>query len=134
MSKLNHTASEAQLKARRTSLGKKSVDELITIILRKDKSERSLNRKIQELTSVITKQENNSNYIVELKKELISANENIKTKREQLDSLEFTIKGLTDDFKGAIIKANKIKTLLNIHRTFNIVLLISIAILLILCL
>ena len=53
MSKNNQTANEAQLKARRTSLGKKTNDELITIILRKDKSERSLNSKIQELTALL---------------------------------------------------------------------------------
>ena len=134
MGKLNHTASEAQLKARRTSLGKKTVDKLITIILRKDKSERSLNRKIQELTSVITKREDNTNYIIELKKELISANENIKTKREQLDNLEHNVKSLRSDFKGLVAKVNNVKTLLKIHRTFNVVLLIVIAILLILCL
>ena len=52
MSKIKQTASEAQLKARRTSLGKKSKEELIAIILRKDKSERSMNSKIQELTKV----------------------------------------------------------------------------------
>ena len=51
MSKSRQAANEAQLKARRTSLGKKSVDELITIILRKDKSERSMNSRIQELTN-----------------------------------------------------------------------------------
>lgn len=80
MGKSNHAANEAQLKARRTSLGKKTVDELITIILRKDKSERSLNRKIQELTSVITEQENNSNYIVELKRNLIVQTKILKLK------------------------------------------------------
>ena len=55
MSKSRQAANEAQLKARRTSLGKKSVDELITIILRKDKSERSMNSKIQELTESLKK-------------------------------------------------------------------------------
>ena len=53
MSKNNQTANEAQLKARRTSLGKKTNDELITIILRKDKSERSMNSKIQELQALL---------------------------------------------------------------------------------
>ncbi len=134
MGKLNHAASEAQLKARRTSLGKKTVDELITIILRKDKSERSLNRKIQELTSALNEQADSANHVNELKKELINAHENIKTKREQLDSLEVKIKGLIQDFKGIVIKTDKIKILLNFHRTFNVILLIVIAILLILCL
>lgn len=53
MAKVKSTASEVQLKARRTSLGKKTNDELINIILRKDKSERSMNSRIQELTALL---------------------------------------------------------------------------------
>jgi len=49
MSTKKNAASEAQLKARRTSLGKKSNEELINIILRKDKTERMNNTKIKTL-------------------------------------------------------------------------------------
>ena len=53
MSKTNSTANDAQLKARRTSLGKKSKDELINIILRKDSTERKNNAKIQNLNALL---------------------------------------------------------------------------------
>lgn len=60
MTKVNQTVNDAQLKARRTNLGKKNVDELIAIILRKDKTERTLNNKIQEL-QVLLKEANELN-------------------------------------------------------------------------
>ena len=53
MSKSKSTANDAQLKARRTNLEKKTSDELISIILRKDSTERKNNVKIQELTALL---------------------------------------------------------------------------------
>lgn len=54
MTKKISTAIEARLKARKTSLGKKSQEELINLILRKDKTERKLNSKINKLNAIIT--------------------------------------------------------------------------------
>ena len=91
MSKINQTASEAQLKARRTSLGKKTTDELITIILRKDKSERSMNSKIQELTALLKEadelNEEKATRIFNFDKDMAGMNEIVKVKQEQIDAL-----------------------------------------------
>ena len=54
MSKKVNAVNEAQLKARRTSLGKKTNEELITIILRKDKVERTLNKKVNDVLNEIS--------------------------------------------------------------------------------
>lgn len=54
MSTKGHAVNEAQLKARRTSLGKKTNEELITIILRKDKTERTLNKKVNDVLNEIS--------------------------------------------------------------------------------
>ena len=91
MYKLIRTASEAQLKARRTSLGKKSTEELISIILRKDKSERSMNTKIQELQALLKEadslNEEKATRILNFNKDMEKVNETIKTKQEQIDKL-----------------------------------------------
>lgn len=91
MYKLIRTASEAQLKARRTSLGKKSTEELISIILRKDKSERSMNTKIQELQALLKEadslNEEKATRILNFNKDMEKVNETIKTKQEQIDNL-----------------------------------------------
>ena len=91
MVKSKQTVSEVQLKARRTSLGKKSIDELITIILRKDKSERSMNAKIQELTTfneeVDSLNKNQTKTIIELKKDSDSMKDKINTLIERNDNL-----------------------------------------------
>lgn len=91
MSKLNRTASEAQLKARRTSLGKKSKEELISIILRKDKSERSMNTKIQELQALLKEadslNEDKATRILNFDKDMEKVKEIVKTKQEQIDNL-----------------------------------------------
>lgn len=91
MSKVNQTVSEVQLKARRTSLGKKTNDELITIILRKDKSERSMNSKIQELTALLKEadelNEEKATRIFNFDKDMAGMNEIIKVKQEQIDNL-----------------------------------------------
>ena len=91
MSKNNQTANEAQLKARRTSLGKKTNDELITIILRKDKSERSMNSKIQELQALLKEadelNEAKATRILNFDKDMKGMEEILKTKQEQIDSL-----------------------------------------------
>lgn len=91
MAKSKQTVNEVQLKARRTSLGKKSIDELISIILRKDKSERSMNTKIQELQALLKEadslNEEKATRILNFNKDMEKVNETIKTKQEQIDKL-----------------------------------------------
>ena len=91
MGKSNQTANEAQLKARRTSLGKKSNEELITIILRKDKSERSMNSKIQELQALLKEanelNEAKTDRILNFDKDMKGMEDILKVKQEQIDNL-----------------------------------------------
>ena len=91
MAKSKQTVNEVQLKARRTSLGKKSTEELISIILRKDKSERSMNTKIQELQVLLKEadslNEEKATRILNFNKDMEIVNETIKTKQEQIDKL-----------------------------------------------
>ena len=91
MAKSKQTVNEVQLKARRTSLGKKSIDELITIILRKDKSERSMNAKIQELTALLNEadslNEDKANCIIALQKDNNGMQDKINTLIERNDNL-----------------------------------------------
>ena len=91
MAKSNHTASEAQLKARRTSLGKKSKEELIAIILRKDKSERSMNSKIQELTALLKEadklNEEKATRILNFDKDMEGMQDLVAAKQENIDKL-----------------------------------------------
>ena len=55
MTKSNKSVNDAQLKGRRTSLGKKTNEELINIILRKDSTERKQSEKIKSLNNECTK-------------------------------------------------------------------------------
>ena len=90
MGKSNQTANEAQLKARRTSLGKKSNEELITIILRKDKSERSMNSKIQELQALLKEAETlnkEKDTLLGFDKDMEGMEDILKIKQEQIDNL-----------------------------------------------
>ena len=107
MAKSNQTASEAQLKARRTSLGKKTTDELITIILRKDKSERSMNSKIQEITTLLKEanelNEKKSTRISALMLDMENIKELVKVKQEQIDSI-LSEKHTLEDEKNAYCK------------------------------
>jgi hypothetical protein len=91
MAKSNQTVNEAQLKGRRTSLGKKTNDELITIILRKDKSERTMNSKIQELTTLLKEadelNEDKATRILGFEKDMEGMKELVNVKQEQIDAL-----------------------------------------------
>ena len=91
MAKINHAANEAQLKARRTSLEKKTYDELINIILRKDSTERKNNVKIQELTALLREcdelNEEKATRIVGFEKDMKGMEDLSKAKQEQIDNL-----------------------------------------------
>ena len=120
MAKSNQTANEAQLKARRTSLGKKTNDELITIILRKDKSERSLNSKIQELITLLKEadelNEENATRILNFDKDMEGMNEIIKTKQEQIDALISEKNTLNEQVKEWSKKYVNIKNISSLSR------------------
>lgn len=91
MAKSNQTANDAQLKARRTSLGKKSEDELIGIILRKDSTERKNNAKIQELTALLKESdelnEEKATRILGFEKDMEGMQSLVETKQEQINAL-----------------------------------------------
>ena len=91
MAKSNSTASDVQLKARRTSLEKKNSDELIAIILRKDSTERKNNIKIQKLTALLKEaddlNEEKATRILGLDKNMSDMEEILKVKQEQIDNL-----------------------------------------------
>ena len=120
MAKVNQTANEAQLKARRTSLGKKTNDELITIILRKDKSERSMNSKIQELQSLLKEadelNENKATRILGFEKDMEGMNNIVKVKQEQIDSLISDKNKIEDERNEALKKINHLKYLCKFRR------------------
>ncbi len=120
MAKGNQTANEAQLKARRTSLGKKSNDELITIILRKDKSERSMNSKIQNLQALLKEadslNEEKATRILNFEKDMNSMEELVKVKQEQIDSLFSEKNTLTKQVEEWSKKYVKVKTISSIRR------------------
>lgn len=120
MAKVNQTANEAQLKARRTSLGKKTNDELITIILRKDKSERSMNSKIQELQGLLKEadelNENKATRILGFEKDMEGMNEIVKVKQEQIDSLISDKNKIEDALNEAFKKINRLKYLCEFRR------------------
>ena len=119
MAKSNQTASEAQLKARRTSLGKKTNDELITIILRKDKSERSMNSKIQELQALIKEadelNEEKATRILGFEKDMEGMQELVKVKQEQIDKLLHEKNILESEVTEWSKKYNKCNNTLSIY-------------------
>lgn len=120
MAKSNQTASEAQLKARRTSLAKKSNDELITIILRKDKSERSMNSKIQELQALLKEadelNEEKATRILGFDKDMKGMEEILKIKQEQIDNLLSDKNKLTSEVEEWSKKYVKTKAISKLRR------------------
>ena len=91
MAKSNSTASDVQLKARRTSLEKKTQEELINIILRKDSTERKNNVKIQELTALLKEadelNEEKATRIIGFEKDMKGMEDLTKAKQEQINNL-----------------------------------------------
>jgi t-SNARE complex subunit (syntaxin) len=91
MAKINSTANDAQLKARRTNLEKKNHDELINIILRKDSTERKNNAKIQELQALLKEadslNEEKATRISGFEKDMNGMEDLVRSKQEQIDNL-----------------------------------------------
>ena len=120
MSKTNSTANDAQLKARRTSLGKKSKDELINIILRKDSTERKNNVKIQELTALLKEadslNEEKATRILSFNKDMTGMEEIVKTKQEQIDTLISEKNTLTEQVEEWSKKYVNLKNISSLRR------------------
>ena len=78
------TKKEAKLKARKTSLSKKTNEELIEIVLKKDNTERKNNDKIMNLTKKI----DDLNVIIDVKKQAINEYEcQICNAENEIDNL-----------------------------------------------
>lgn len=78
------TKKEAKLKARKTSLSKKTNEELIEIILKKDNTERKNNDKIMNLTKKV----DDLNVIIDVKKQAINEYEcQICNAENEIDNL-----------------------------------------------
>ena len=82
---------EAQLKSRQTKLMKKSHDELVNIVLRKDKTERNLNNQIKslkgEVNALSTRVNNFDSDMEGTYQALESYKDQVKTLQEKNDAL-----------------------------------------------
>jgi len=120
MVKRKQTVNEVQLKARRTSLEKKSKDELINIILRKDKSERKMNAKIQELTGLLNEEnsivKNQAGEISGFDKYKENTEEIIKVKQEQIDALISDKNNLSEEVADWSKKYVNVKNMASIRK------------------
>lgn len=121
MANVKSAVGETQLKARRTSLGKKTNEELINIILRKDKTERSLNCKINELNNnIINKADNIDIYKFQ-----------VDTLMKNLDVYKNTLAEREDRIVALSDKTNSLKKLLTIISSISGIAIIALILLLI---
>lgn len=120
MSKVKSTVSEAQLKARRTSLENKTYDELINIILRKDSTERRNNKKIQELTALLKESdelnEEKATRISNFDADMSGMQEHIKVKQETIDNLMSDKNKLTEERNDYCKDNIRLKEICNFRR------------------
>lgn len=118
-----------QIKGRQTKLSKKSHDELIEIILKKDKVERNLNNQVVNLKSEVNAlstrikglykdQEGNDKIIKELRDSCSAKDDRIKSLREivdnnteQLETHEFNYNNALKETLEITNKANSYKNL-----------------------
>ena len=96
----------SQVKARQTKLGKKSAEELIQIILRKDATERKLNSNIVSLKSEVNALTSRVNNFDKDQEGNIKAIENLKLEVERKKELIDKLNNLVD-FDSAKLKALK---------------------------
>lgn len=106
----------SQVKARQTKLGKKSNEELIQIVLKKDKIERSLNNQIKNLKGEVnhlsTRVKNFDSDMEGTYQALESYKDKVKTLQEKNDALAIESKDNRELYekenKKAITLANKV--------------------------
>lgn len=123
---MTNVKENASLKARQTKLLKKTKDELIEVILRKDKVERNQVNQISKLKGEINSlqsrikgfeadNEGNEKTIKELREYYSSLEDRNKTLHEKIDAKSIEIEELTAKFTKTIVeKEAKIKSWANI--------------------
>ena len=106
----------SQVKARQTKLGKKSNDELIQIVLKKDKIERSLNNQIKNLKGEVnhlsTRVKNFDSDMEGTSQALESYKDQVKTLQEKNDAIKVEAKDnrslYEEENKKVITLTNKV--------------------------
>ena len=122
MAKRTNAVAETQLKRRRTSLGNKSKEDLINIILRKDKVERNSSDKIRYLNDKIKSLNDEYKSNIEAADKRIKEVNNEKTKlSNQLNNSESVFNLKIDSIKK---KRNIYMMLFAISLLINIVILL----------
>ncbi len=128
----------ASLKARQTKLLKKSKDELIEVILRKDKVEKNQVNQISKLKGEINSlqsrikgfeadNEGNEKTIKELREYYSNLEDRNKTLSEKIDAKCIEIEEITTKFTKIIVeKESKAKSWANLAITIGIALIISV--------
>ena len=102
-------SNETAIKCRQTKLEKKSHQDLVQIILKKDNIERNLNKQIINLKSEVNTLNSrikgfekdcagDSNIIETLRTEVKHLNESIRTKNEQIDAAKIQAKDNNDKY------------------------------------
>ena len=102
-------SNETAIKCRQTKLEKKSYEELVQIILKKDNIERNLNKQIVNLKSEVNTLNTrikgfekdcagDINIIETLRTEVKHLNESIRTKNEQIDAAKIQAKDNNDKY------------------------------------
>ena len=97
----------SQVKARQTKLGKKSSDELIQIILKKDKVERNLNNQIKSLKGEVNTL---STRVNNFDKDMEGTTQALESYKDQVKALQEKNDAITLDYKNAkdlLTKENK---------------------------
>ena len=122
MAKRTTAVAETQLKRRRTSLGNKSKEDLINIILRKDKVERNSSDKIRYLNDKIKSLNNEYTSNMEAAEKRIKEINNERTKlSNQLNNSELVLNLKIDSIKK---KRDIYMTLFAISLLINIIILL----------
>ena len=114
-------SNETAIKGRQTKLEKKSYEELVQIILKKDNIERNLNKQIVNLKSEVNTLNTrikgfekdcagDSNIIETLRTEVKHLNESIRTKNEQIDSANIQVNANHDKYVKEHAICNSLKS------------------------
>lgn len=124
----------SQVKARQTKLGKKSNDELIQIVLKKDKAERNLNNQIKNLKGEVnhlsTRVKNFDSDMERTQQALDSYKDKVKTLQEKNDALSIEVKDNRSLYEEENMKAITFKNKANMWRiaTYTMIVVAIIAI------
>ena len=120
-------SNETAIKGRQTKLEKKSYEELVQIILKKDNIERNLNKQIVNLKSEVNNLNarikgfekdcaGDINIIETLRTEVKHLNESIRTKNEQIDAAKIQAKDNNDKYFKEHIMCDSFKAKCNYYK------------------